>query len=152
MRAVKIFTALFIVILFAAGCVTTSISKYTAPKGFAAYKGKGAFRAVSPEGVVFKIRTEKNEPIADLDFWREALKKRMIDAGYRFMAESEITAGNDKGYMIELAAPLGPRDYSYIIAVFQKEKKLVIVETAGDVAALKTRRSDIIDAIGKMNL
>lgn len=147
MRAVNIFAILVISILFA-GCETVS-GKYTAPKGFAAYGGAGDFRAASPEGVVLKIRTEKNEPFAELDFWREALKKRMADAGYRFIAESEIKAGNDKGYMIELAAPLGPTDYSYLIAVFQKEKKLVIIESAGEIAALKKRRGDIIDAIGK---
>ena len=152
MRAANIFAIILVIsILPATGCKTVS-GKYTAPKGFAMYEGKDDFRAVSPEGIVFKIRTEKNEPYAELDFWREALKKRMTDAGYRFMSESEITAGNNKGYLIELAAPLGPRDYSYLIAVFQKEKQLVIIESAGDVAALKTRRGDIVDAIGKTQL
>lgn len=152
MRAVNVFAAVLVIsILFAAGCKTVS-GKYTAPNGFAAYKGTDGFRAVSPEGVVFKIRTEKNDPFAELDFWREALKKRMVDAGYRFIAESEITAGKDRGYMIELAAPLGSKDYSYMIAIFQKKKNIVIIESAGDVTALKKRQSDIIDAIGKIRL
>src|SRR6185369_13473187 len=60
------------------------------PDGFAQFPRLRIFgeplRASSPDGVLFTVRTEKNDPPADLGFWREALKTRMGHAGYRVVA------------------------------------------------------------------
>ena len=118
-----------------------------APPGFAAFHDWFEFRAVSPEGVVYRVRSEDSDRRAELAFWREALKKRMLDAGYTFILESDIRASGKAGYLLELAAPQGTVDYSYLMAIFVDGKKLVIAEAAGEVTKLKERRAALVEAM-----
>jgi len=124
----------------------------TAPVGFAAFAGGRQFRAVSSDGVSYRVRQESNDPQADLAFWREALKKRMIDAGYAFVADSEIKAGAVAGYLLELAAPVGAQDYSYTVAIFVSGKHVTIAESAGEVTRFRAHRQDVLAAIGRLQL
>lgn len=140
------YVLLIIITALAGGCVHKLPD--SVPQGFAAYENQQKIRAVSPDGVMYRIRREKNEPFAELPFWREALKKRMLDAGYNFMNEEDIKAGERSGYLLELAAPLGAQDFSYLIALFVNDnKQLVIVEAAGDMTVFAKWRPEIIKAI-----
>lgn len=121
-----------------------------APAGFAPYDQKKSFRAVSPDGVLYRVRQQENKPKATLAFWKEALKKRMLDAGYHFVSEGDIKADNEPGYLLELNAPLGSQDYTYFIAVFARDNTLVIVESAGEVTRFKARREGVLAAIQKL--
>ncbi len=124
-----------------------------APEGFAAFDKDADFRAVSPEGIVYRVREETNKPEADLPFWKEALKKRMLEAGYAFFAESEIKAASgEPGYLLELSAPLGARDYSYLVAIFAMGAHIVIGEVAGEVVQVKNRHDAILTALQKTTL
>ncbi|MBI3179145.1 MAG: hypothetical protein HYZ27_05755 [Deltaproteobacteria bacterium] len=123
----------------------------TIPEGFAEFDDWFEARGVSAEGVVFRVRSEKNEPKADLAFWREALKKRMLDAGYALMSESEVKAGEEPGYFLELAAPVGQQDYTYGVALFIRGSKLVLVEAAGEVTRYAQHRQAILAAIAKLH-
>ncbi|MBC7794728.1 MAG: hypothetical protein H7Z43_13575, partial [Clostridia bacterium] len=107
MKSIKQFLAALAVTLSVAGC---NSFKAPAPDGFAAYKGTKPFRAVSSDGVVYRVREEPESSDATLDFWKKALKKRMLDAGYTFLRESDVSAtGTQPGYVIELTAPHGQR-------------------------------------------
>ncbi len=139
-----IVTTLLLVI---SGCKTTT---FLAPSGFAAYKGEHPFRAVSPEGVMFRIRTEKNEPVAELSFWKTALKKHMTDSGYRYISENDVVSGNLKGYCLELSAPSGDKDFIYLITVFVEGDSLIIAEASGEVTLFKKRQPDIIEAFNQI--
>ena len=136
-----------IAVVFVSGCKTT---QPFALDGFAAYKSTEPYRAVSPEGVMFSIRTAKNEPSADIDFWKVALKKHMLGSGYIFLKESEVTAGSDKGYVLELSAPVGNQDFIYLIAIFVKDSQIKIVESAGEILNFEEKRPAIMAAIGKL--
>lgn len=122
-----------------------------APAGFATYRAPGPLRAVSPEGIVYRVRTEANEPRADLAFWREALRQRMLDAGYRLVGEEDIRAGTAEsgldGGVLELAAPVGERDVSYLIALFVDGDELILAEAAGEVLAFRERREAVLAAV-----
>jgi len=118
------------------------------PEGFARYESQSerhasSLRAVSPEGVVFRVRREKTTQAAELAFWKAALKKRMLDAGYHFVSATDITARGGPAHVLELAAPLGSRDYGYRVALFAKEKDLLIAEAAGEVLHLKKHKKAI---------
>ena len=132
---------------FFSGC-RTIVSN--APTGFAAYRGENPFRAVSHDGVMYRVRNAKNKPFAGLPFWKTALKKHMTDSGYRFISESEISSGNLTGYMLELTAPVGDKDYTYLIALFVKGDTLLIAEASGEISHFKNYRSSITDAIKKI--
>jgi hypothetical protein len=129
----------------------------SAPQGFAPYTGWHAlltreFRAVSSDGVVYRVRREANEPVAELSFWKEALKKRMLDAGYVFVADSSVKAGTTTGYLLELAAPMGAQDYSYLVAAFVDGKHIIVVESAGEVTRLAKHKADIVKAMEALSL
>ena len=61
---------------------------------------------MSPDEVLFRVRTARNKPQADLGYWREALRNRMSDAGYAIVSEADIQASGHEGVLLE-------RHYSY---------------------------------------
>jgi len=131
------------------GCVPFTA---VAPEGFAAYEDRAPFRALSPDGVLYRVRAVENEPEARLPFWQEALKKRMVDAGYQFIREGETQAGSSKGYLLELAAPVGTEDHTYLLALFDAGDELVLVEASGEVTEFEKRREAVMKAIGGLQL
>jgi hypothetical protein len=118
-----------------------------APAGFAPGKKASRFVAVSPDDVVFRVRTAKNKPVADLAFWKEAMRTRMTEAGYHVVSEGEITSASGPGTLLELSAPDGEQDDTYLIALFVDGRKLVVVEAAGEVARFARHGGDIRAAI-----
>jgi hypothetical protein len=129
-------------------CVHTTPA--TLPKEFAAYPPDEAFRAVSPEGIVYRVRHVPNTPYADMAFWKEAMKKRMLDAGYRFGAEGPIQSGGRQGYLLELTAPYGPQDYGYMIAIFVEKENIQIAEAAGEIRVFAKHRPALMEAMANL--
>ena len=117
------------------------------PDGFAPYESKKLYRAVSPDGVVFRVRAAEHEPEADLAFWKEAMHERMEAAGYNFLSEAEVQASGTQGTLLELTAPYGTDDYTYLLAVFPAGKELVIVEAAGEISRFAARREAVLAAV-----
>lgn len=154
MRPLKIlFAALLLILCLAIGCVhTTADNGKLIPAGFAPYTQAGKIKAVSPEGIIYRVRSVDNKPFADLTFWKEALKKRMLDAGYIFLNEAPIEADAQEGYLLELTAPYGQQDYTYLVAVFVSGKKIIIAEAAGAVSDLAARRAAVLEAIQNLKL
>ena len=124
----------------------------SAPKEFASYpRGlfPGPFRALSPEGVLFSVRSQKNKPKADLAFWKEAVKTQMSETGYRVVSDTVCTMGGAPAGLLKLAAPVGDRDYLYWVAysLSASGKKILVAEAAGEAKAFRARESDISAAI-----
>jgi hypothetical protein len=136
--------------LLAAGCANYHPS---APEGFGRYPRGSVFksplRAVSPDGVLFTVRTEDNKPKADLPFWREALKDRMAKAGYRVVADTICSMQGSPGALIKLAAPMGNQDYSYWIAftLSASGEDILVAEAAGESKRFLARKDAILKAI-----
>ena len=122
------------------------------PEGFSAWKKRSRFRAVTPDGVMLRVRSEKHEPKGELDFWKAAMRERMVAAGYQVASEAEISASGVPGALIELRAPQGEQDWTYLVAVFPVGGKLVIAEAAAEITQMEPRKAAILDAIGKMGL
>ena len=137
-----------------AGALIAGCSYHPAvPEGFAAYpRGsmfKSPLRAASPDGIVFTVRTERNEPRADLGFWREALKTRMGQAGYRVVADTACSMKGADGVLLKLAAPVGNQDYLYWIAFSLSPSggKILVAEAAGESKRFLARQGEIRKAI-----
>ena len=133
-----------------AGC--TPLPRSAAPAGFAAYDNQDALQAVSAERVVYQLKRLENKPLADLAFWRVALKERLLKAGYVLTGEGAIEASGHKGYYIETSAPRGTLDYRYLVALFVLDKKLIVIESAGELAAYQAQREKIFTAIKASDL
>ncbi len=144
------YIALPLFLLSAAGCSSKFVT--STPDGFASYKQKSIFKSVSPDHVVYRIRTVKNDPYANFDFWKEALPERMKNAGYRVIRDSVITNNNGDALLLEMAAPIGTADYSYLVMMMVKDKKILIAEVAGQYADFQNRKESIVAALGKTAL
>lgn len=118
------------------------------PAGFSAWRKTRRFRAASPDGVLYRVRSEKHKPRADLDFWKEAVRERMVAAGYTVVAETDAAGGA----RIELVSPLGQEDWTYLIQFFDDGNRLVIAEAAGEVSHFEEHRDAIVAAMEKANL
>ena len=88
----------------------------------------------------------KNDPEADVAFWAEALVRRQTNAGYRLIGQSELSAGSLTGQVIELEAPLGAWDYTYLITLFVDGGDLHVIEAAGRVQDVAPHRDAILKA------
>ena len=128
------------------------VSDVVVPDGFAAFKVKKHIAAVSPDDVVFRVRTLRNKPPADLAFWTEALRTRLVQAGYTLLSEGDVSAANAKGHLLELVAPDGQKDARWMIGLFVDGKDIVVVEAAGEASKAMARRDAILSAIGKSRL
>ncbi|MFC1584274.1 hypothetical protein ACFL5V_01865 [Fibrobacterota bacterium] len=117
------------------------------PAGFAEYKGRLVYRAVNPGGVVYRVKTTDNEPYAELKFWREAMISRMKDAGYKVIDTTAISISGKQGALLEMAAPIGNLDYSYLAAIVPGKKKILIAEASGKVKDLQACRQQLVDAM-----
>jgi hypothetical protein len=132
------------ILMAAQAMMLFSCAHFTAhsPSGFAAYKSRCTFKAVSPDGVIYRVRSVENKPKAQLPFWNEAVITRMKNAGYTLVDTSLIIVQRHDAFISELAAPLGTEDHSY----------LTIVEAACEVSKFQKRKPEIIEAIKKIRL
>jgi hypothetical protein len=129
------------------GCTPLAPPRSEAPADFGTYENLKSLQAVSPDRVVYQVKRLENKPFADQGFWQVALKERLSKAGYVVTEEGPIESGNRQGYFVETTAPRGTADYMYLVALFVQDKQLVVVESAGELAAYKARREKIFAAI-----
>ncbi len=133
-------------LLFSCGAV--SIEK---PAGFAEIESGKIYRAVSPEGLPFRVRQFKNYPEQDLDFWKQALEVHLTQEGYQFISESEAEADGKKIVCYEWGAPCGEDDYIYLTAVKVKGKKILVAEAAGEMKLFEKYRDGILNSIKSLD-
>lgn len=132
------------------GC--TPLPRSEAPADFGTYENPKSLQAVSPDRVVYQVKRLENKPFAEQAFWQVALKERLAKAGYVITEEGAIESGGKKGYYVETTAPRGTADYMYLVALFVQDKQLIVVESAGELAAYKGRREKIFAAIRASDL
>lgn len=130
----------------------TSPADPVTPDGFSAWKKKRAYRAVTPDGVMYRVRSMKHKPKGELAFWKEAMKDRMIAAGYVIASEQDVTADGVPGALLECRAPLGEQDWTYLVGVFPDGGRLVIVEAGAEITQFEARKQAILTAVGQMGL
>ncbi|MFP4565090.1 MAG: hypothetical protein ACLFNX_01220 [Spirochaetaceae bacterium] len=117
------------------------------PEGFAVYDDPEIVRAVSPEGVRFRVRYEAHEPEQSLEFWREALRRHLERSGYGLLAEESFSAVAGDGALFEWVAPVGTEDWIYLTAVLPAGDRLIIAEAAGPAELYRARRGAIAESL-----
>jgi len=104
-----------------------------APEGFAEQRAKDGYKAVSPEGVLLRVRTARNYPKQELFFWKKALRAHLLDEGYHLLNDGEaFSAGVNEGVLYEWVLPYGQKDYIYLTAVIPAGRRIIIAEAAGE--------------------
>lgn len=129
-----------------AGCATAR-PVLDQPRGFAEYRDRSAYRAVSPEGVVLRARLADNEPAQTLEFWAEALKTQLVKSGYSPVGEEAVETRSGPGIILEWAAPVGQEDWIYLTGIALSGSHVVVVEAAGAYQHFQKHRAAILDSL-----
>ena len=123
--------------------------KLETPMGFALVDNRSVYRAISPEGVRFQIRKERNYPVKDIDFWSPALVRHMEDSGYK-QRNKGISLETEKGataFVMEWVLSMGNRDYIYMTGIIPHGKKIYIIEAAGEYTVFKDYKESFYNAM-----
>ena len=135
-------------VLILAGLTScATVPSVEAPEGFAVYERTDDFLAVSPEGVRFKVRYEKNDPEQDVSFWREALEIHLDHSGYAKLAGDTFETPEEEGFWIEWVAPVGQEDWIYLTAVTVHDERIAIAEAAGSFQMYKKYRESLFHSL-----
>ncbi len=141
----KLFFILFLLTLLSA-CNSATLPT-RAPDNFSHYENTKYSKSVSANGVVYRIKQVSLKQ-GDINFWKTALKTRMVDdSGYIFVGEKTFTNNEQEAYYIELKSPMGPEDYTYIIAIYPQPYGLMLIESAGEIKVFEEHREDILRSI-----
>ena len=138
------------VILVVFGIITlSSCSHYNAkaPSGYGVFDEGDDFRALSSEGVVFRVKELENEPKASLNFWKEALSHKMKASGYIFIKESKLKIDSNEAVQLEWGSFYNKSDYTYINTLVVKDDWIFVVEVAGESSLIEKDRKAISKAI-----
>lgn len=121
------------------------------PAGFAVYhdlKCNGVC-AVNPEGITWRVHQDKDQPKADIHFWKEAMQKRMTGAGYRILDSISFTNNAEPGWALVLTAPLGQVDYTYLVGAVIHGHELTVIEAAGTSTDFAKHRENMVAGLSK---
>ena len=144
---VRCLPALLLPLLLLSGCL--SVEK---PEGFAEISPFPSYRAISPEGLRYSVRTVRNYPPQDLEFWGQALKNHLQAEGYLLIRPGEaFEAANREGLLFEWGLPYRNRSYIYLTAIMLWEKEIVIVEAAGEKSLYAGYREVLISSLRSLS-
>jgi hypothetical protein len=124
----------------------------SAPEGFAPIPDRRAFRAVSPEGVRFRMRTVENDPEQSLEFWSKALRSHLEKEGYPSSGEpTTFSAGEQDGVAFEWVMPYANETWSYLTAIVVSGGRIYIAEAAGEYQLYQSYRQAILDSLSTLD-
>jgi len=134
------------------GCATAQLDT---PSGFAAHDDDPTydFRASDGEGVVLAVRTEKNNPQGDLDYWSAALDVQLRKAGYEAQSAHEVTSADGHGgKQLRYVIDVDGRELVFWLSVFVTKREVVLVEAGGDAEFFGDKVSDVDAAIASLRV
>jgi hypothetical protein len=128
--------------------------KAEAPNNFAAYNDRHSdkFRAISPDGVLYRVSAYEQKSEASMDFWKEAFLLKMENSNYK--REDSLNIAIDgkpaMGYVFSFANNVGTD--LYLVAAVPVKKKIIVIEATAESEKFNARKADILDAINKINI
>jgi hypothetical protein len=127
------------------------------PEGFAEVSpwqvAAAQYKAVSPEGMIYRVRTLKNYPVQTLEFWASALKNHLEKEGYRSVSDGQpFEAGESPGMLFEWAMPYGNQSYIYITAIVVAEKKIAVAEAAAEHTIYYKYREALLESLASITI
>ena len=138
-------TLALLLALVVAGCGRPFDVK-TAP-GFVPLEDQAtyAYRATTPEGIVFAVRVVEDEKRGDLAFWTQAVTLQLRDVmGYALLASDEVVSfDGTKGRRLEFGHDEDGKPYAYTVALFLAQDRLFMVETGGAKATYDPARPSL---------
>jgi hypothetical protein len=111
------------------------------------------YRAVSPEGMIYRVRTLKNYPVQTLEFWAEALQNHLEKEGYRGISNGRsFETGDNSGMIYEWAMPYGNQSYIYLTAIVVSEHKIAVAEAAAEHTIYYQYREALLESLASITI
>jgi hypothetical protein len=131
------------IVLFATfSCAPFTLKK---PAGFAEERKGAAYFAISPEGILFKVRTVRNYPEKNLDFWSRAMKKHLTEEGYQFIKEDTFEM-KKPGVLFEWGAPYGRENYIYLTGIIVSGGRIAVAEAACEFSLFAANKDSLFES------
>ncbi len=144
---------MFLLVLFCISILSCQKIILDEPEGFANIEEGKIYKAVSPEGVILKIRIVENAPSKDVEFWGDALSYQLKKEGYVSSSDGVYFTGAEHGgYYHEWALAYGTDTFKYLTAIIPYEKKIIIAEAAGEYIVFADYRDSIIECLKTVKL
>ena len=166
LKRISILLTPLILLFFFTSCSKLKIDK---PDGFAEIKKTRAFKkgelykAISPEGMLFRIRIEKNYPEMDLAFWSDTLKTHLIKEGYTILdneTEEDLPekpnnihfeTKDNKGIIFKWVLPYNNESYIYMTALLVCDNEILIAEATGEHTIFRSHYESILKTLQSIN-
>ena len=148
------FLCILVAAVLALGSCTSLVQK---PQGFAAVSpwnlSATRYKAVSPEGMIYRVRMLKNYPVQTLEFWANALENHLKKEGYRSVSDGRyFEAGETPGVIFEWAMPHGNQSYIYITAIVVSQKKIAVAEATAEHTIYYQYRDALIESLATIKI
>jgi hypothetical protein len=133
------------------GCST---ARMQTPSGFAAHDDDAYdYRASDGEGVVLAVRSEKNDPEGDLEFWSSAVDVRLRKAGYTAQDRRDVKSIDGReGRQLRYEVAAEGRTLAFWVTVFVTGRRVVIVEAGGDTELFEPKVKVVEAAIASLHV
>lgn len=111
------------------------------------------YQGVSPEGMIYQVRTLKNYPIQTLDFWAKALQNHLEKEGYRSISGGvPFETGDHSGMIFEWAMPYANQTYIYLTAIVVSDKRIAVAEAAAEHTVYYRYREALLDSLASVRI
>jgi hypothetical protein len=111
------------------------------------------YKAVSPEGMIYRVRKLKNYPVQTLEFWAKALQNHLEKEGYRIITEGQsFETGDNSGMLFEWAMPYGNQSYIYLTAIVVAKKRIAVAEAAAEHTIYYQYREALLDSLASITI
>ena len=131
MRATTRQTVLLALTVVAAAACGPPPYAMEAPDAFKRFERSSDFRFITADGVMLKGREVENYPVAELDFWIDALKQHLEERGYAHKSESCFeTADGLDGCTVDFVLPYGAEDWVLSETLFVIDDRVILLEAA----------------------
>ena len=139
------------VVIVLASC-TSLVQK---PEGFAEMLPRQVaatqYKAVSPEGMIYRVRTLRNYPVQTLEFWAQALQNHLEKEGYRSISAGRSFETKDNtGMLFEWAMPYGNESYIYLTAIVVSEKRIAVAEATAEHTIYHQYREALLESLASI--
>lgn len=153
MRRRAVLRLTFFCPLLALAAVSCARVNMDTPPGFARFHRSPTCAAVSPEGMVFRVRMVRNYPRKSLSFWKEALKEHLLDEGYGLLNEGgEFESPEGRGAYFEWVVPYQGSAYIYLTAVILAGRKILIAECGGEYGLYTSYQDSLRESLSTIAL
>jgi hypothetical protein len=137
-------------------CLLISCASFNAkaPEGFAKYSENESdkFKAISSDGVLYRVSAHEQKAEASMDFWKEAFLLKMKNASYKLEDSINVSISGKAvmGYIFSFANNVGSD--LYLVAAVPNGNKMLVVEATAEREKFNARKADILKAINEIEL